>query len=68
MVEQKTQNKGKTRIQIRTNSLGEKDKTDWNHQRPGAEPRSYNIDRPGSLQRNRSHIRIVPETPRVTIS
>lgn len=69
LVEQKTQNEGKTRTQIRTNNLGEKHKTDWNHQRPGTEPRSYNIDLPsGSLQRNRSHIRIVPETPRVTIS
>lgn len=36
---------------------------------PAQTPRSYNIDLPsGSLRRNRSHIRVIPETPRETRS
>lgn len=36
---------------------------------PAQTPRSYNIDLPsGSLRRNRSHIRVIPETPKETRS
>ena len=36
---------------------------------PAQTPRSYNIELPsGSLRRNRSHIRVIPETPTITRS